>query len=138
MKFRVYTRCLAFCILKKIKLFEGVYTVNDDLGTSESSFSASPGRFNYNNNNKNPSNESGAQLVFNQQYKQAAYQYHLLFQTKSYTSVGELVEIGALVNGYLKNVDSGKNLSGHYNLSGLIELSKELEKILFKDKYFLF
>ncbi len=125
-KFRVYCRCLAVGILKKINLLDGIYTLNNVNDTEGmANFSVSPGRF-------NPS-ETNRQLIFNQQLKQAAYQYHLIFQNKSYASnVRNLIEIGALVNQYLENKEEIK-----FGLSRLIEFNKEIERILFHDNYYL-
>lgn len=129
LSFRVYSRCLAFCILKRIKLIDGIYTTNDDL-ESTSNFSTSPGRF-------NPS-ESGEQLVFNQQLKQAAYQYNLIFQTKVFKSVEGLEDISKRVSEYLKQIERNNEDENHFNLAGIILLNADLMRMLFKDKYFLF
>ena len=124
MAFRVYVRCLALCILRRIKLVDGAYTVNEE-ADSESTLSTSPSRFN--------PGETGQQVLFNQQFKQASYQYHLLFQTKTYSAVSELREIGSIVDAFLKEANSE-----HYNLAGLIQLSKSLSKCLFGHKFYLF
>lgn len=107
---------------------DGSYAANNDQAPeSNANFSASPVRF-------NPS-ETNQQLLFNQQLKQAAYQYHLIYQTKAYVSdVNNLAEISALIDSYLANLNENKYLA----LPGLIELNKEIEKILFPDKYFLY
>lgn len=112
-------------MLRRIKLVDGAYTVNEEEADSESNLSTSPSRFN--------PGESGQQVIFNQQFKQASYQYHLLFQTKTYSAVGELRQVGSIVGAFLKEANTE-----HYNLAGLIKLSKSLSKCLFGHKFYLF
>jgi hypothetical protein len=64
---------------------------------------------------------------------QASYQYHLLFQTKTYAPVPELRQIASIAGNFLRDATSD-----NYNLSGLIQLSRSLSECLFKHKFYLF
>lgn len=112
-------------MLRRIKLVDGAYTMNEKEADSESTLSTSPSRFN--------PGETGQQVLFNQQFKQASYQYHLMFQTKTYSTISELRQVGSVVGAFLKEANTE-----HYNLAGLIKLSKSLSKCLFGHKFYLF
>ena len=65
LSFRIYARCLALCLLRRIKPLDGSYAVNDeddDDAAPETALSTSPSRFS--------ASESGQQLLFKQQFKQ--------------------------------------------------------------------
>lgn len=67
--------------------------------------------------------------------KQAAYQFHLIFQTKSYSTVPGLVDLANGVNQSLQNTAAG---SVHFCLPQCLNMSKHLCAQLFNDKFYLF
>jgi hypothetical protein len=69
--------------------------------------------------------------LFNQQFKLAAYQFHLIFQTKAYSSITGVIESANYVNQHLQN-------SQHFCLPQVFNMSKQLCCNLFKEKYYLF
>ena len=80
------------------------------------------------------SNMSPMQVAYNEQFKQAAYQFHLLFQNKAYTSNVIMFELANHINQQLQNAQS----SQHFCLPQVYNLSRFLCSKLFKDKFYLF
>ena len=77
------------------------------------------------------SSQSSQIALFNQQFKLAAYQFHLIFQTKAYSSVASLIDSANYVNQHLQNAQ-------HFCLPQVYNMSKQLCGNLFKEKYYLF
>ncbi len=127
-EFRAYARCLSVILLKKIKQSNGVFSINNDETNTNRNLSPP----------LSPTADAAAvagDLAFNQQHKQAAYQFHLMFQTKSYTAIPELSHLENFINQYLND----STLSGeHFSLEKICEINMYLCKNLFKQKYYLF
>jgi hypothetical protein len=71
---------------------------------------------------------------FNQKFKQSAYQFHLIFQNKTYSSNPILIELANFVNKNLQNSIDAQN----FCLPQIFVMSKHLSSHLFKEKYYLF
>jgi hypothetical protein len=128
-QFRLFARCLSVSILKKLRLVDGMYMFNQM--SSELMLSSSPA--------KSPTNSSDQVVVLHQKYKQAAYQFHLIFQTKCYSSDATLIDAATYVSEYLQNtLHSSKSDEKCACLTEILDLSKYLCKSLFADKYYLF
>ena len=117
-EFRAYCRCLANCLLKKVKLVNGVYRINEEADSMASGLATA----------------STEQLMFGQLCKQAAYQYHLIFQIKTYSNMHELTKLNALMCEYLERPTP----SAHFSLTHIDELSTSLCKQLFQEKHFFY
>jgi hypothetical protein len=129
-QFRLFSRCMSVSILKKLRLVDGFYALNQSNDTLL--LSSSPAT-------KTPSNTTDLSSILYQKYKQAAYQFHLIFQTKSYSSDANLIEAATYVSQYLQNtLHSSTNDDKCVCLTEILDLSKYLNKCLFKDKYYLF
>ena len=80
----------------------------------------------------------------NQLLKQAAYQFHLIFQTKLYNTDLELIELANYVNQHLQHGNSSSNSSSssshaqYFCLPQCLNMSKYLSAKLFNDKYYLY
>ena len=84
--------------------------------------------------NKSSNEKSMIHDHFNTQFKQAAYQFHQIYQTKSFCANSNLVELANYVNHQLQHAPT----SQHFCLPQVYNLSKFLCSQLFKDKYYLF
>lgn len=125
-QFRLFARCMSVAILKKLRLVDGSYSLH--YASSESVLSSSPVK-------QVASNDSAS--VLHQRYKQSAYQFHLIFQTKCYSSEVGLIDVATYVSDYLQsNAQSTDNKS--MRLVEILDLSKYLCKSLFADKFYLF
>lgn len=67
--------------------------------------------------------------------KQAAYQFHLIFQTKAYSNTPGLVDLANRVNQSLQGSSAS---SMHFCLPQCLNMSKHLCAHLFSDKFYLF
>ncbi len=91
--------------------------------------------FGFSPNSSNLSPSAKAMLsTFSHQLKQAAYQFHLMFQTKSYYNNGLYVELANYVNQNLQNPTQ----STYFCLPQVYAMSKYLCAQLFKEKNYLF
>ena len=85
---------------------------------------------------QSPTNTSPLINNLNQLLKQAAYQFHLIFQTKIYNTNPELVELANYVNQHLQHSSSSK--AQYFCLPQCLNMSKYLTAKLFSDRYYLF
>lgn len=72
---------------------------------------------------------------YGQLLKQAAYQFHLVFQTKAYSNTPGLVDLANRVN---QSLQSSSANSMHFCLPQCLNMSKHLCAHLFNDKFYLF
>ena len=82
----------------------------------------------------NSSHASSLANAFNQKFKHAAYQFHLIFQNKTYSSNSALVD---LANFVCKNWQSSSDAQ-KFCLPQVKILSGYLSSHLFREKYYLF
>jgi hypothetical protein len=68
--------------------------------------------------------------------KQAAYQFHLIFQTKTYNANVEMIELANHVNQHLQHGSSSSSAQ-YFCLPQCLNMSKYLMAKLFYDKYYL-
>ena len=124
-QFRIFARCMSVSILKKLRLVDGMYMFSQL--SSEAILSSSP------------TNSADQTAVLYQKYKQAAYQFHLIFQTKCYSSVAALIDAATYVSQYLQNTLHSSSADEKCAcLTEILDLSRYLCKSLFVDKYYLF
>jgi hypothetical protein len=74
--------------------------------------------------------------TLNQLLKQAAYQFHLIFQTKAYNGNVEMIELANHVNEHLQQSTSNSKAQ-HFCLPQCLNMGKYLTAKLFYDKYYL-
>ncbi len=79
--------------------------------------------------------ESDLILNLNSLLKQAAYQFHLIFQTKTYNTDLEMVELANYINQHLQHISSK---SQYFCLPQCLNMSKYLSARLFYDKNYLY
>lgn len=86
--------------------------------------------------------QSTLHTVYNQHLKQAAYQFHLIYQTKAYTSQSNINELLNYVNQHLNlssnSSPSSSSNSEYFCLPQCFNMSVHLCAQLFKDKFYLF
>jgi hypothetical protein len=88
----------------------------------------------FNSYSHQPSKVSSILAKFNQQFKQAAYQFHLLFQNKAYASQPILIELANYVN---QNLQAPAQ-APYFCLPQVYNMSKHICAKLYKEKYYLF
>jgi hypothetical protein len=107
---------------------------DNDLLESESE-SSSPVNHHISSSLPNPSFMPTSQLnSFNQKFKQAAYQFHLIFQNKLYSCNAVLIELANLVN---RNLQNSIDAQSEFCLPQVYATSRHLCSHLFKEKYYL-
>lgn len=94
-------------------------------------------------NNTSPVKTNSLINNLNSLLKQAAYQFHLIYQTKTYNTIPELIDLANYVNQHLQpGGGGGSNLSStssqHFCLPQCLNMSRYLAAKLFPDKYYLY
>jgi hypothetical protein len=84
---------------------------------------------------QSPTKTSPLLNSLNQLLKQAAYQFHLIFQTKIYNANVEMIELANHVNQHLQHGTSPN--AQYFCLPQCLNMSKYLMAKLFYDKYYL-